>query len=167
MQKHKSKIDSVLLVKAVETLSYEKDGSGIDMAITQSRLPDNLLKINSIKRAVDEIAMHRQLNPVYIMINRLPAGITVPKHRDWVQGTRLQPVKPRLERWHLPIATNEDCSFWDEKHGVTHMKLGVWYGPIPYWKYHYVYNVGVTDRVHLVVDLDCSNPVGDYEEDLC
>ena len=145
-------------------LTYQLDGSGALMASGPSTMSDNILSKVGLKSAIEEISQLLKLSPIYSMINKLPANTVVPRHRDWLKGTPLQPNKPCLERWHLPLSANPLCEYWDEINGKKIFTLGSWHGPIPYWVEHFVANSGKTDRIHLVVDLDCPTPLGSYND---
>lgn len=163
MIKIRSQLSNERLQSYLLSLNYHIDGSGAKMAVQPCEMPEKIALL--FQDAIEEIEKIRNLQSVYVMINKLESKITVPKHRDWLKGTPLQPNKPCLERWHLPIQTNEDAGYWDETHGCKHFDICYWHGPIPYWLNHFVYNVGSTDRVHLVVDLDCKDALGSYYED--
>jgi hypothetical protein len=166
IQKLPSYLDLKELNEQVNKLEYWLDGAQVQMCVTQSGgLPSEVLQHRMVAFAIEEITRHRQLDPVNVMINKVGPEVIVPVHRDWLKPTKLQPVKPVIERWHLPIVTNEGATFWGELYGVMHMACGCWYGPIPYWRKHTVANCGTETRIHLIVDLDCHEPLGKYEED--
>jgi hypothetical protein len=149
------------LAEAVAKLPRYLDGSGAAMVFGPNRgIPDVHPLINA---AVREIAEARGYEPLHLMINELPPGVVVPKHRDWLLPTTTQPSRPCVERWHLPVQTNPDAMFWDEDRGLQHAPLGVWFGPVPYWILHTVWNLGTTPRVHIVVDLDTPS-IGAYRD---
>lgn len=116
-----------------------------------------------IKVSILEISELRDQQPLHIMINRLKPGVEVPIHRDYILPTQTQRYQPCVERWHLPISSNDRCGWWDEDSGNQYPKLGEWFGPVPYWIPHKVWNFGTTDRIHLVIDLDTPKPVGKYK----
>lgn len=118
----------------------------------------------SIMKAIREIETLRDTPVLHVMINKLPSNTEVPIHRDWILPTAKLGKNPCVERWHLPIATNHNCFWWDETQTQIHMVEGVWSGPVPYWLNHKVWNFGMTERIHLVVDLDSPIPVGEYKE---
>jgi hypothetical protein len=155
-----------LLFEDVQRLAFWIDGSGAEMAVVPNGgLPNEVLALPTVRRAIHEIEAYRALSVLHVMVNKLKPGVTVPVHRDFLLPTRLQPWKrPTLERWHLPVATNGGCFFWDEDNGSKHMPLGFWTGPVPYWLRHSVRNEGFTERVHLVVDLDTHIRVGEYRD---
>ncbi len=159
MIRFSSALDLTALASEIATLPKTVDGTGALMAFPPSGgLPD----LPAINKAVAEIAGCRQLTPLHVMANVLPAGCVVGFHRDWLKPSPLQGPQPRLERWHLVITTNDSCWWQDEVNGEIQMECGYWYGPLPYWKLHNVSNLGASDRLHLVVDLDCPVPLGDY-----
>lgn len=83
-----------------------------------------------------------------VMVNRLDAGGFLDVHRDG------RPFEPPPERWHLPIITSADVTYWDEDSGEPFtMTAGKWWGPVPYWLLHSMRNAGDRPRLHLVVDL--------------
>ena len=87
------------------------------------------------------------------MINKLASGVVVPKHTDTLRNQ--DRGNPFIERWHLPLITNDGCWWWDQENDRVEMPLGYWYGPMPYNLLHQVGNVGLTERVHLIVDIGC------------
>lgn len=138
---------------------FWRDDSGAYMAIRPCHgVPDWLSKCFWIMEALREIANLRKQEVLHVMINKLPPNVIVPNHTDTLTPTR-QGERPRVERWHLPITSNEGCFFWDDNFGFTRMLLGSWWGPVPYWLEHAVENTGQTERVHIVVDLDTHEPV--------
>lgn len=157
----KTKLDLAGLAEEVSALSKHLDGSGALMVLDPNKGVPDLGPL--ISEAVREVAEWRGWPALHLMINELPPGVEVPKHRDWLKPTQTQPIRPCVERWHLPILTNQAASFWDEENGERHAPAGVWFGPVPYWLLHTVWNRGTTARVHLVVDLD-SPPVGAYRD---
>lgn len=151
----------------VEMLDFNLDGSGAEMAFPPSSElpPESFMEpFPLIYEMVMEIAYHRQLQPIHMMINRLKPGVIVPKHRDWLRNQPKDIVK--IERWHLPVATNGRCWWWDESMGECRwiMPAGSWHGPVPFWLQHQVGNEGTTDRIHLIVDLQAKEEVGRYAE---
>lgn len=138
---------------------FWRDGSGAYMAIRPCHgIPDWLKKCSWIMKALDELVWIREQSVLHVMINKLPAGVIVNRHTDTLAPSR-QGQKPRVERWHLPVTTNEKCFFWDDRNKYTQFTLGSWWGPVPYWREHYVQNTGETERIHIVVDLDTKEPV--------
>lgn len=121
------------------------------------------IRAPEIDRAINEISLIRGTPALHMMINRLGPGIEVPIHRDFLNPTRLGP-HPCLERWHLPVTTNNLAGWWDEDIGDYVMFPGYWHGPVPYWLKHRVYNLGKRERVHLVIDLDSAISQGAYRE---
>src|SRR5262245_37659900 len=131
------------LLKEILTLDFWIDGSKAEMAHPPNK-PIGILT-SAIWDAVQEIGRLCNQQPIYMMINNLPPDVIVPKHRDW--------TSKEVERYHLPVITNERCWWWDETNGTLLMEAGHWYGPMPYNIIHQVGNLGKTDRIHLVVDL--------------
>lgn len=162
MQNIKTQLDLAGIANEVLVLPFWVDGSQALMAVK----PDGGLPIQSplVQAALQELARLRNTPALHIMVNLLPPGVVVGTHRDWLLPTKHQPQTPTLERWHLPLTTNHQATFWDEDNGETHMDLGFWWGPVPYWLKHSVRNLGGGDRLHLVVDLDTPVPLGAYRE---
>ena len=158
MLKIKSHIDTNTLLAEIKQLTFNLDGSGAYMALAQStkisELEQILYKYKSLLSAIDEISKIRNQQAYYLTINNLPPNVIVPIHTDTLKPTTHQKYKPRIDRWHLPIATNISCWFWGETECRTHLETGFWHGPIRYWEKHSVGNEGITERIHIVVDLD-------------
>lgn len=158
-----SELDLAVLKEEARNLKYYLDGSGAEMATKPSSgIPDIVKQLPTMLAAIHEIAKKRETPALHVMVNWLKPGIEVPEHRDWILPTKHQTKTPCVERWHLPIITNEDCAFWDEDNGEFYMPEGIWCGFVPYWLKHKVWNRGKTDRLHLVVDLDSPHPLGSY-----
>jgi len=157
------------LLEEVERLQFQLDGSGAEMAYKASDgIPKNIHDYPNLHKAILEVQKQREQELLNLMINKLKPCVIVPVHRDWIKPTRYQRTKPTVERWHLAIQTNVGCRFWHEgmdKSEGMHFALGYWYGPVPYWLQHTVYNSGKTERIHIVVDLDTPEPLGKYAED--
>lgn len=160
-----SSVDLISLLKALQQLSFWLDGSGAEMYVAPNGgLPNEVVQHAPIRHAIEEIERLRKLTVLHIMINRLKPGVVVPVHRDFLRPTPLQQRNhPTLERWHLPVVTNDGCLWWGEDTGTVHFPKGKWMGFIPYWKNHKVWNAGQTERVHLVVDLDTPEHLGEYD----
>ncbi len=160
----KSNLDLSLLLGVAESLPFVREGTYIEMAARQST---KLFMNTPLSLAVAEIASLRKLDPVYVMINRLLPNSKTPWHQDWLDPTPLQPHKgPLIERWHLPLLTNKGCELhYKLEHGLETviMPRGEWCGPVAYWRHHRVINTGDFVRIHLIVDLDCPEPLGEYE----
>lgn len=163
MNQFESKISLDKLVELAYLLETVHDEGYVKMAAPQST--SFLRQFPEIETAVKEIASLRKLEPVYVMVNIMPPGKELPWHQDWLEPTPLQPYKgPLIERWHLPVKTNS-WVVWFDKDNLegSHMPKGHWCGPFPYWNKHKVENLGHEDRIHLIVDLDCPEPMGMYE----
>jgi hypothetical protein len=80
-----------------------------------------------------------------ILVN-LPAGSTISRHKD--TGDFLN----KHHRVHLPIVTNEFCTFavGDE---IEHLPEGEFWEINNTGKYHSVANDGDFDRIHLIMDI--------------
>ncbi len=159
-------VDPDKLLADVEKLSFWLDGSGAEMAVVPNGgLPDEIKSLTYVMRALYEVESYRQLKVIHVMVNKLKPGVNVPVHRDFLLPTPLQPRKwPTIERWHLPVTTNDLCYFWAFGEGDKQLPLRFWTGPVPYWKNHQVVNNGKTERIHLVVDLDTAQHLGEYSE---
>jgi hypothetical protein len=132
-------IKSSVTVDGWEHLPTHVDDTGILMAYGAAHPATKI-------PAVLEIMELRNLEPAFMMINRVPPGVVAPPHID----TLPFPV----ERWHLPLVTNPDAYWWDEHDNkFIYMPVGYWHGPVPYYIRHAIVNFGLTERVHLVVDL--------------
>lgn len=163
-----SKANLKLISDEAAKLDYHVDNGNVHMGNGQGRgIPSGIHNLPGIGGAISEICgLRRNLTPVNVMINILKSGAPVPKHRDFIPPTKLQPVKPCIERWHLAIETNDKCFWWDEVNKNTHFPVGFWSGPVPYWTEHTVINNGTADRLHIIVDLDTSEKIGEYIEDI-
>lgn len=97
-------------------------------------------------RALGQVAVGDEGEPVQVMVNRLDAGGALRAHRDG---------EPNRLRFHLPVVTHENVEWWDEIHGKLCMREGLWYGPVPYCGIlHSVVNNSPVDRIHLVADFE-------------
>jgi hypothetical protein len=131
--------------------------------MTASQSSNALRRFDEIEEAVQEISSLRKLEAVYVMVNTMPPNQEIPWHQDWLAPTRLQ-RRPLIERWHLPLKTNSLVVWFDKDNPDGYnMPKGYWSGPVPYWNKHKVENLGHEERVHLIVDLDCPEPMGIYE----
>jgi hypothetical protein len=153
--KIKSELNLIKVLEKIEKLTFYEDGSLCYMIKKEAGL------VKGFEEIYDEIFKFRNQKPINLMINKLPPGITVPVHRDFLPPTR-QGEHPVLERWHLVLKTNDKSFFWGETTGNRHLEYGYWWGPIPYWKNHNIYNNGEADRIHIVVDLDSPIRIGKY-----
>lgn len=145
MQMFQSKV--IVPILDTDNYHYFDGGGGVQMAVRQSEpiVLDHLTA--KLKEAVQEIEEIRGRKAAYFMINRLPPGCIVDKHTDTLKAFG------QLERWHLPIATNDQAWYHDEINDKINMKVGTWYGPVPYWELHNAGNEGSSVRVHFIVDL--------------
>lgn len=151
-----SKVKVTDLLAAIKTIKWKRDDTGIFMAFNPSAGVDaGLLESPAFVAVLKEISTLRGAAVVNIMINKIPPGVSAPVHRDWVKPIK-GIVNPTVERWHLPILTNDKALWWDEKLGSEGaiMPVGMWSGPVEYWLHHTVKNLGSTDRIHIVVDLE-------------
>jgi hypothetical protein len=145
---HKTQVNLVELYKAVKALSYKRDSTGVLMACGQGQGTKLGNEADIIRITAQEIAHYRKTRPLHIMCNIIPPGVSVPEHIDYIPNQR------HVERWHLPIKTNEKAIIWEEETGEYYMSPRYWWGPVTYWKMHSVRNLGDEERIHLVVDLD-------------
>ena len=141
-----SKLRMTDLRDAIKGLRFKLDDTGVFMAFPQSCKIGRDLD-HRILAAAHEIETFISKRAVYLCVNVLPPKIYVPAHMDTLE-------RPRMSRWHLPIATNLYCRYQSEVNGNLHMTLGTWCGPITYWEPHTVYNNGCEHRIHLIVDLE-------------
>lgn len=141
----KTACDIAAILLEVDIIDFWEDGSKAMMCNLAHEGFDNFRKYKALMCAVNEIALAKASLAVGLMINKLGPGVIVPKHSDNVPG--------RPKRWHLPLVTNPLSWWWAEHGGKKHFPLGVWVGPVPYWSQHQVGNEGITERIHLVVDL--------------
>lgn len=122
------------------------DGAGVEMTALQFHPSSRaLLQHEAIAEAVAELEGLTGRECVFLMFNKLDPGAAVPVHVD----SHPDPV----DRWHLPVITNDDAFWWDEAGGEIHMAPGFWWGPVPFDIPHRVRNDGPTPRIHLVVDV--------------
>lgn len=158
-----TKLDLESILAEVVQIDFWKDDSEVEMCVRQSDgIP--FRNATAIMSAVGEIGLLRLTPPLHLMINRMPPKVLVPKHRDFLKASTHQQRYPTLERWHLPIVTNEGAWWWDEQHGRMLLPAGFWYGPMPYWLEHQIGNDGNDSRIHLIVDLDSPEPIGFYKD---
>lgn len=80
------------------------------------------------------------------MLARLKSGSVIKKHKD------KSLITVSTHRIHLPVITNPDCIFTIEGES-KHLKMGDVWAMDNAGKYHSVVNNGITDRVHLIVDV--------------
>lgn len=166
MKQHTSHVDFVPLLEALQQLSFWLDGSGAEMAVAPNGgLPHEVVQHPPIVKSLEEIERITGLSVLHVMVNRLKPGVVVPVHRDFLRPTPLQQRNhPTIERWHLPVVTNNECLWWGEDTGFVHFPKGEWMGPVPYWRKHQVLNQGDFERIHLVVDLDTPIHIGEYSD---
>lgn len=147
MQIIKSSCDIESLLCEIRTLQYTRDDTGVLMSNAQNLFTAHMRRLREVALAVAEIEYERMLTCAcaYAMVNIVPPGVEVPIHTDTLKRT--------VERWHLPLLTNDACGYWDRVNGRVHMDVGSWWGPVPYHLEHRIWNLGATERVHLVVDL--------------
>lgn len=159
-----SQLDMIALFNEILTLDFKQESDYIFMAASQSE--NTLLKHPRIAAAAKEVSQILKLPIAYVMVNRVPPGAKIPWHRDWLKPTPMQREHPRIHRCHLSVQTNPDAFLYvlhDDRPEKIHLERGEWLSPFPYWKLHRVTNSGVLTRTHLIVDLDCPEPLGEYD----
>jgi len=84
----------------------------------------------------------------------LSAGSTIKEHRDFDLGLE----EGRL-RMHIPVCTNADVDFFLDGHPIEMNEGECWYLDLglPHW----VKNRGATDRIHLVIDCELNDWLGE------
>lgn len=156
----KTKVDLVGLAKEIRELDYIVDGSKALMAFNPCTKTKDIFEESTenefplLKLIILEICEYCKAEALYIMINIIPPGVIVPTHTDTLKSHSEFGDRPKLQRYHLPITTNDKCYWYDLITGKIQMEAGIWYGPVPYWVEHNVENLGETERIHLVVDLN-------------
>lgn len=119
---------------------------------------DDLEIIDIIEPIVKQIEKHYNGKRGRVLLVNLPAGETIPEHRD--SGIYLQAVR----RNHLPIITN-DLVLFRVGNCETSMKENYFY-EINNHKTHFVVNKSQSDRYHLIVDILPNNIISyDIEVD--
>lgn len=79
-----------------------------------------------------------------VMVSVLAPGGELAPHSDG---------PPNDLRFHLPVATNTQCYWWDEILDQSFMPLGQWSGPVDYCGIsHSAVNNGDTTRIHIIAD---------------
>lgn len=148
-----SKLSMTQLLNDIKKYQFWEDGSKILMCRSQNTglLPDLTYQFQLLILEIEyncSLLYKKILKAKHMMVNRLPPGISVPIHTDPF------PEGKKYVRFHLPIQTNPKALFWDMSKGHRHFQLGVWSGPVEHWKDHSVCNLGETERIHIVVDLE-------------
>ena len=141
-----SKLDGPALVKRLKgspEISWKVDGTEVLMANGQSAGIPKVFR-DLAWDFLDEISKLTEMCCLHIMVNRQPAGNVIPRHTDTVKGHPF--------RYHLPLITNLDVAFWNEKDHWYWMGCNVWH-PFDYSIPHAVVNFGKEERIHLIVDL--------------
>jgi len=148
--------------------SYTVDDGKVEMMVPQGTgIPKAVRDNPTVDYMLDELCtlldvpIERAIN---IMINRLPAMTQIPIHQDWIPPTPMQKKDPRIGRYHLVVIAEAPSVWWDKDSGHVRMQQGYWYGPVPYWNKHQVTNSSDSERVHVIVDIDTPEPLGEYEE---
>ena len=92
--------------------------------------------------------LHCPIGPVRLL--RLSAGGRIREHRD--AGLSFEQGQARL---HVPIITGDDVEFYLDDELVTMTPGECWY--LDFDRPHRVQNLGITDRVHLVIDCEVND----------
>jgi hypothetical protein len=143
MKRYPTSLDPAHLYLKVKDLPTTVDDGNVHMAYVQGTSLDKITLDPYVRKAIEEIEGISGLKAISLMVNTLDPKMESPIHTD--PGT--------FTRYHLPLLTNERTIWMDEQSGVTEMKQGFWYGPVPYTVPHRVGNYGETPRIHLIVDL--------------
>ena len=110
---------------------------------------------NEINIILEDLSKIYNGKPARVTLVKLPPGKLVTPHADEQIYTHL------INRFHIPILTNDDVMFsvMDE---TINMKTGECW-EVNNAKIHGCYNLGKTDRVHLMVDIINDSFFGDEE----
>lgn len=155
-----SRVDTAALAREIVRVPLEriKDGSGSDhgsgttgwiTGLSMARLSPQDYGANlsaALDSAVDWLTTkgYAGARVTQVMVNRLDSGHNLMPHMD---------AGPDHMRFHLPVITHSDVSWWDENNGRVHMSPGRWYGPVPYCgRLHAMYNASPVNRIHVVAD---------------
>lgn len=147
MNRHVSHLDMATLAHAITALPTTVDDGNVHMVYDQGTDPEKVQN-PYIRKAIREIEILTGGKAVGVMVNTLKAGQYSPIHTDKLTG--------KYDRFHLPVQTNEHAYWWDATlplGKLLHMREGTWYGPVPYYHDHRVFNDGKQDRIHIVVDI--------------
>lgn len=139
----KSKIEGPF---EIEDFDYLDGGDGVLMAQRQSHGLDLFLG-SKFEELIEEIEGLLGCKAIFAQLNRMPPGCIVPMHTDTLKSSE------KLARWHIALKTNE-LAVLEVRGKELHFEEGWWYGPIPYWEPHAVRNLGRTERIHFIVDLE-------------
>ena len=85
-----------------------------------------------------------------VRLLRLGAGSRIKEHRDYCLG-----FDDNELRIHIPVATNPDVEFYVSGERIVMREGEAWY--INFNLPHKIYNGGVTDRIHLVIDCEVND----------
>lgn len=156
-------VDTDLLLGDLDrvTVTSVKDGSGHPgpghlgswiHGLANTRLygtgyPDRLAETPHIHAAILQIPVNVPVGALrQVMVNVLKSGGQLSKHRD---------KPPDHARFHLPVVTAPEVTWWDEINGPVTMLPGSWYGPVPYCEIlHSVVNKSETARIHVIADFE-------------
>ncbi len=124
---------------------FHKDIKNIREIVVDEEL--NLLT----KKIVSNLEKKFDGTSALVVFTKLPAGKIIHFHKD--PGYYLSVV----HRLHIPIFTNKNCLFLIGS-DIFHMEEGILY-EINNLMLHGVKNDGVTDRIHLIIDIIPNNLV--------
>ena len=85
-----------------------------------------------------------------VRLLRLGAGSRIKEHRDYCLGFDNNEL-----RIHIPVATNPEVEFYVSGERIVMREGEAWY--INFNLPHRIYNGGVTDRIHLVIDCEVND----------
>jgi len=88
---------------------------------------------------------------------RLSSGSTIKEHRDFDLG-----FEEKQLRIHIPVCTNADVDFFLDGHPIEMKEGECWYLDLslPHW----VKNRGASDRIHLVIDCELNDWLGEITQ---
>lgn len=158
-------LDLDLIANQIRSLTnWKQSGPEQDVEMWKEQGSTAWRSVWWLATVVQDIWRHRpHTQALWLQVNRVLPGKDIEIHQDWLPPSPLQGQHPTLERWHLPVVTNDKCGYWDGVQGEMIMRTGYWHGCVPYWKKHKIWNHGTEPRVHIVVDLDCPERLGEYE----
>src|SRR6266404_7759290 len=110
----KSNLNMKTVISEIEKIKFWEDGTGILMAVRQHAGCPYLIDV------IKEIEVLIGKKAQGMMINRLKPDCIIPYHTD---------SGPHLDRYHLPIVTNNRCYYEDDDE-ILKMEAGYWYGTI-------------------------------------
>lgn len=108
-----------------------------------------------IKKILDDLSYQYKGKPARVTLVNLPAGKLVTPHADEQIYTHV------INRFHIPIITNDEVYFSVNDQTVN-MEIGECW-EVNNAKIHGAYNLGSTDRVHLMIDIINNDLFGDKD----